>query len=463
VSPKARDERARVLVVDDHLAMAETTADGLADRGFDAVAVDSGRAALELLEREPFAALVTDLRMPGVDGLELLAASRRIAPDRPVIVMTAHGAVESAVESIRRGAYHYLAKPFKLDELVIFLERALDEQRVRREATSLRRTFRAEHGIEGLVGRSEAMRAVVDVIQRVADADMPVLLLGETGTGKGVVARALHAAGSRAERPFVSVNCAALPEALLDDELFGHVRGAFTGATGARDGLFVAASGGTLFLDEVGEMSPALQAKLLTAIEARTVRPIGSSREVAVSARILAATHRDLHERVRAGAFREDLLYRLDVVPIELPALRHRQGDVPALVAHFLADARARHPTSPVERFSAEAMARLLEYAWPGNVRELGHVVERAVVLGRAAEVPVEALPAALQARPKPAATFGDEVRPMREVQREYAAFALERFGGNKSRAAQALGVDVKTLAKWVALDAKRTRGEDED
>jgi two-component system response regulator HydG len=445
--------RPRVLVVDDHLDLAETLADGLSERGFEAVPCASSEEALRLLEGDAFEALVTDLRMPRVDGLALLAASRRSAPERPVVVMTAYGAVETAVEAIRQGAYHYLTKPFAADELALFLERALDDARVRREARSLRATLTERVGLGSLVAASAAMREVFDVAARVADAATPVLLVGETGTGKTALARAIHATSSRAAAPFVAVNCAALPENLLESELFGHVKGAFTGATSSRAGLFVEADRGTLLLDEVGEMSPALQAKLLHVLESGTVRALGASKERAVDVRVLAATHRDLRERARAGAFREDLLYRLDVVTIEVPALRHRRDDIPILVDHLLHEARARHPQSPVERFAPDAMARLLDHAWPGNVRELGHAIERVVLLGRDPEAHASDLPPTVSSAPPPGmpAILEGAVLPIREVQRRYAAWALERFGGHKARTAEAIGVDVKTLSKWLA------------
>ena len=445
----------RVLVVDDDLALAETLADGLAERGFDGVACASSTEAAKRLEEEPLDALVTDLRMPDIDGIGLLARSKRAAPDRPVIVMTAYGAIESAVEAIRQGAYHYLTKPFKLDELALFLRRALEEVRVRREARNLRETLRERVGFGSLVAASAAMREVLDVVERVADAATPVLIRGETGTGKTALARAIHAASGRAARAFVAVNCAALPETLLESELFGHVKGAFTGATSARAGLFVEADGGTLLLDEIGEMSPALQAKLLHVIETGTLRAVGASKERTVDVRILAATHRDLRERVAAGTFREDLLYRLDVVTIEIPALRHRRDDIPVLVEQLLAEARAKHPRSPVERFAPDAMARLMDYGWPGNVRELAHAIERVVLLGKEPEVHAGDLPASMTST-RPAempVALEDGVLSIREVQRRYAAWALEKLGGHKARTAEALGIDTKTLAKWLSSD----------
>jgi two-component system response regulator HydG len=446
----------RVLVVDDDHALAETIAEGLSDRGFVAITAGSSAEAAKRLGEEPFDALVTDLRMPGVDGLTLLSVARRVAPGCPVVMMTAYSAVDSAVESIRRGAYHYLTKPFKVDELALFLERAVDETRLRREALTLKRTLKERFALGNLIGPSGAMREVSDLVVRVADAGVPVLLLGETGTGKGVVARAIHAEGGRAGSPFVTVNCAALPENLLESELFGHMKGAFTGATSRRVGLFEEAHGGSLFLDEIGEMPGALQAKLLDVLERGVIRPVGSSKETEVDVRIIAATHRDLRERVTSGAFRQDLLYRLEVVTIEIPPLRHRRDDIPALIEHFLAESKARQVKSYVERIGAGAMRRLLEHSWPGNVRELENVVERLVLLGRGPEIQPEELPATIGAKRDAPHAFTGEVLPLRDIQRRYVAWAFEQLGGRKARAAEKLGVDVKTLARWLEDDADK-------
>ena len=302
-----------------------------------------------------------------------------------------------------------------------------------------------------IIGDSAAMRAVRDLILRVADAPAPVLIQGETGTGKGLVARALHGESRRAGAAFVSVNCAAIPEGLLESELFGYVRGAFTGAARDHGGLFAEARGGTLFLDEIGEMPLALQAKLLHVIEAQSVRPVGGTREVKVDARIVAATNRNLAVAVKAGSFREDLLYRLDVVSIVLPALRDHREDLPALAAHLLADLRGRYPNTRVERVGAEAMAAMARHAWPGNVRELAHVLERVVLLGQTPEVGLADLPPAVR---DPATSdpleFGGEILPIRELQRRYAAWAVTQVGGHRARAAEKLGIDVKTLRSWL-------------
>jgi len=449
--PRPAAARARVLVVDDQLAMAETLADGLVEKGYDAVAIASSRDAAAMLEREPWDALVTDLRMPHVDGLGLLAIAKEAAPERPVIVMTAYSAIDTAIESIRRGAYHYVTKPFKVDELALFLERALADRDLRREAAELRRALRDRGAAPSLIGAGGGLREVQDIVDRVADAAVPVLVTGETGTGKGVVARAIHARGARAAGPFIAVNCAALPETLLESELFGHTKGAFTGATSNRAGLFEQASGGTLLLDEIGEMSPALQAKLLHVLESGRVRAVGATKDRAIDTRVIASTHRDLRAMVAAGTFREDLLYRLDVVTIEIPPLRRRSVDLPALIAHFLHAAKAKHPASPVLAFSAEAERRLLEHRWPGNVRELEHVIERAVILGRSREASASDVPASVAARGDSPAVFHGDVVPMREIVRRYAAWAYEELHGRKLLTAEKLGVDAKTLSKWLA------------
>ena len=448
-----RAKAPRVLVVDDEVSMAEMLADGLNARGYDAVPIASSAEAARLLEQERVDAMVTDLRMPEIDGLGLMALSRRLSPERPVIVMTAYSAIDSAIESIRQGAYHYVTKPFKVEEVALFLARALDESRLRAEAVTLKRALRARFPKTTLLGESSAMRGIALLIERVADAAAPVLITGETGTGKGVVARAIHAQGERASSPFITVNCAALPENLLESELFGHVKGAFTGATSTRAGLFEEANKGTLFLDEIGEMSAALQAKLLHVLEQGVVRAVGSNKERVVDTRIIAATHRDLRERVAAGAFREDLLYRLDVISIEIPPLRRRREDIPELTFHFLEEAKAKHKASPVRTLSPDVLARLLEYGWPGNVRELAHLLERLVLLGRGAEVGIADLPQAIMLPREKTGTslFDGEVLPMRELQRRYAAWVYEHVGCSRKLAAEKLGIDPKTLSAWLA------------
>lgn len=442
-----------VLIADDHQEMAEVVAEYLADRGFKPIVATTGRAALAHLEQGEVEAFVTDLRMDDVNGLDLLSRSLALAPDRPVIVMTAYGAVDTAIQSIRLGACHYLTKPFKLEELEIFLNRALAERGVQQEAANLRRTLGERYSRHGLVARSPAMAELFDLLERVAPTDVPVLILGETGSGKGAVAKALHLQSPRTKGPFVGINCAALPEPLLESELFGHTRGAFTGAIRDREGLFAAAAGGTLLLDEVGELPLALQAKLLHVLESSAVRPVGASKERTVDVRVVAATHRDLLQMAGSGTFREDLLYRLDVVALAVPPLRRRAEDLPELVEHFLRVYREKHAHSPCLGFNAEALACLARYRWPGNVRELAHLVQRLVLLSRKEWAGPEDLPAALRADVRAPWEAEGEVLPIRDLQRGYAAWAYQKLGGNKSQTAEALGIDVKTLSKWLLED----------
>jgi two-component system response regulator HydG len=438
----------RILVVDDDRALLETISDGLSDSDYEAVPIHRSAEAMAALQRPDLDAVVTDLRMPGLDGINLLTASRRIAPDRPVIVMTAYSAIESAIESIRKGAYHYLTKPFKVEELALFLGRALEEVRLRREASTWRRAFGEGSSLDRVVGNSSGIREVCSMVSRVASADVPVLILGETGTGKGLIARALHHEGRRNAGPFVTLNCAALPEHLLESELFGHVKGAFTGATSNRRGLLEEADAGTLFLDEIGEMAIGLQAKLLGVLESGTVRSVGANKEVSVDVRFVAATHRNLHESVAKGQFREDLLFRLNVISIEIPPLRQRKGDLPELVTHFLALAKKKHPASPVTHLSLEAMNKLEAHAWPGNVRELEHVLERLVLLGTRPEVVSDDLPPALGMDPERATEFRGPIETLAALERRYAAWALEQLDGRRMQTAETLGIDRKTLAK---------------
>ncbi len=438
----------RILVVDDHPAMAAVVSEALSDAGWTCEVETGGQAATAALRDRAFDLVITDLRMADVDGFDVLAAARDTDPDLPVIIMTAFGGIDSAIEAMRRGAHHYVTKPVRLEELRLHVERAVAERRLRREHRALHAASRG--GLDALVGSSPAMRALADLITRVAPSPAPVLIRGESGTGKELVARALHAAGPRRDRPFVAVNCTALPETLLESELFGHVRGAFTGATTARAGLFVEAAGGTLFLDEIGDMPPALQAKLLRVVQLGEVRPVGSDDGQSVDVRLVSATHRDLEERMRSGAFREDLYYRLDVVPVVVPPLRERSEDIPALAAHFFAQSCARNPHSPARRLAPELVAALARESWPGNVRELENHIERMVVVATGPRLGVEALD---RVRTAAASGGGDRVRTLREVQDEHIAQVLARCGGNKTRAAELLGVDPSTLHRRTRRD----------
>ena len=444
----SRGSVARALIADDHVEMARVVADYLGERGWDCVVVDGGAAATLAIAAGGLDLVITDLRMADVDGLDVLAAARAADPDLPVIVMTAFGAIETAIEAMRRGAAHFVTKPVRLDELGLHAERAIADRRLRGEHRALRAAARG--GLDALVGRSEPMRRLHALLERVAPSPAAVLVRGESGTGKELVARAIHALGPRRDRPFVAVNCSALPVTLLESELFGHARGAFTGAAAARAGLFVEAGGGTLFLDEVGDMAPALQAKLLRVVQLGEVRPIGADESSQVDVRIIAATHQDLEARVASGGFRADLYYRLNVVPVAVPPLRERAEDVPLLVAHFFAHSRARNPHSPATRLTTGVIDALAREPWPGNVRELENLIERLVVV---ATGPVIDLPALAEVAPRALATAPpgpidgrDRLRTLRELEDEYIAWVLARCDGNKTRAAEILGVDVSTL-----------------
>jgi len=439
--------KGKVLVIDDAKEMASAVVEYLQRSGFEAEGVDSGEEALKRFKASPADVVLTDLRMKGLDGMDVLAGIHGIDADVPVVIMTAFGAVDSAVDAIRRGAYHYVTKPFKLEVVRVILERAIAERAVRVENEGLRRTVRQVLTGGTLVGRSAGIKSVTDLIRRVASTSVPVLVLGETGTGKELVARAIHAEGSRREAPFVAVNCAALPEALLESELFGHVKGAFTGATQTRRGLFVEANSGTLLLDEIGDMPLALQAKLLRVIETGEVRSVGSDAPRNTDVRIIAATHRDLPAEVRAGKFRQDLFFRLNVVPVAIPALRERREDIPLLLEHFLAKSRERFPRTPASSFAPDAVKVLVDYSWPGNVRQLENLVDRCVITVEASEIGGADVRTAVGewGPDDPLGTRG-EMLPLHAVEQRYIAWVLEKVGGNKTRAAEILQIDPSTI-----------------
>lgn len=436
-----------VMIVDDHIEMARLLADKLREDGWRSRVFDNGKAAIESLANAVPDLVITDLRMADVDGLDVLDAVRAIDADVPVIIMTAFGAIDTAIEAMRRGAWHYIVKPARLDELALHANRAFEHRTLRKVNNQLRVENRT--GLHALVGKSKVMRDLYALVERVALSAAPVLLRGESGSGKELVARALHEAGPRRERPFLAINCTALPEALLESELFGHTRGAFTGATAARPGLFVEASGGTLFLDEIGDMAPALQAKLLRVVQQGEVRPVGSDESRAVDVRLIAATHQDLEARVAEGTFRQDLFYRLNVVPITIPPLRDRLEDVPLLIEGFFAAALRRNPHSPVTRLHPDIISALTRYPWPGNVRELENLIERLVVVGTTPEIglaELTALAPSIHGNQERFSLPRDRLATLRDVEEEYIAWVIERCGGNKTKAAEILGIDPSTL-----------------
>jgi DNA-binding NtrC family response regulator len=439
----------RILIVDDDAALCALLADGLKPHGLDSTSVSSGQTALDRIEVEDFDVVVTDLNMKGMGGLELC---RRIAegrPDLPTVVITAFGSLDTAIEAIRAGAYDFITKPFDVDAVALSLGRAVKHYALRQEVRRLRQVVSASQSFEDLLGGSPAMTKVYAVLERLSGSDATVLVTGESGTGKELVAKALHKRSKRAGGPFVAVNCAAMPEALLESELFGHARGAFTDAKVARTGLMVQASGGTLFLDEIGDMPLGLQPKILRALEERAVRPVGGDREIAIDVRIIAATHRDLETEVEERRFREDLFYRINVVALSMPPLRARGGDVLTLAQHFV-DRFAVQGDKQVRGLSAGAAEKLLAYSWPGNVRELRNCMERAVALTRYDSVAVEDLPEKVRDYKNShvivASDDPSELVPLDEVERRYILKVLDAVGGNKTMAAQVLGLDRKTL-----------------
>lgn len=448
-----------VLVVDDDRAMRELVNDILTDRGHRVLVTGNGPDALEACARTEVDVVLTDLRMKGMQGLDLLTELRRTHPEANVILMTAFGSVETAVEAMKHGAYDYLTKPIKSDDLILTLERAIRDAELRREVSSLRRAVGKECSFHQIVGKSKVMRDVFDLIRRVAESPTNILIGGESGTGKELVAKAIHSNSDRTAAPFVAVNCAAIPEALLESELFGHLRGAFTDAKSDKRGLFEEADKGTLFLDEISELPVMLQAKLLRAIQEKEIRRVGAARSLSVDVRIIAATNVNLSEEAKAKRFREDLFYRLNVIEIRLPPLRERREDIPLLVHTFLEKcARAGHKAQC--GIAESALSLLMDYAWPGNVRELENVIERAVTLARTDTITVDDLPSPIQGARGDRRVIEHAVErtlALHEVEQEYILRILEKTGGNKYQAAQLLEIDRKTLYRKLAeIDERR-------
>ena len=446
----------RVLIVDDDAETCRLLETRLKNRQFEVCSTDSGEGALAELASADYDVVVTDLHMGGLDGIELCRRIAESYPDVPVVVLTAFGSLDSAVAAIRAGAYDFITKPVEVEALLIALDRAVSHRRTQQEVRRLRELVRSSGQYQRLVGSSDAMQHVYRLLDRVAATDASVLVTGESGTGKELVAQAIHERSRRASGPFVALSCAALPEALLESELFGHARGAFTDARAARDGLFVRANRGTLLLDEIGDMPLGLQPKLLRVLQEHNVRPVGSDTEQRVDVRIVSATHRDLESLVEERSFREDLFYRLNVIRIQLPPLRARGTDVLTLAQSFVEYFAAKNDKA-VRGISAAAADRLLAHDWPGNVRELKNCMERAVALTEYEEVQVGDLPEGLR-RTQPADAGADEdtesapLVPLEEVERRHVIRVMRAVGGNKTLAAQVLKVDRKTLYRRLEL-----------
>ncbi len=441
--------KGRILVVDDDQSMCEVIEAYLQQRGLTVSWRVDAEDAFLTLKNETFDVVLSDLRMPGMDGIELCERIVANQPEVPVVVITAFGSMDTAVAAMRAGAYDFVTKPIEMDLLALAVERALEHRRLREKVKALSRAVARSQRFDQLLGASPAMQALFDELERIADSEASVLIIGESGTGKELIARALHNKGGRAAGSFVAVGCSALPETLLESELFGHTRGAFTDARTARQGLFLHADGGTLFLDEVGDMPLGLQPKLLRALEQNTIRPIGSDREVPFDARIIAATNRDIESAVEAGEFREDLYFRLNVIQLTPPPLRARGTDILLLADHFLekfADGTGKR----IEGISDGAAEKLLAYSWPGNVRELRNAIERAVALTRTEKLTVDDLPHAVRAYRGSHMVVGgydpSELIRLEELEKRYILHVLQAVGGNKTLAGRVLGIDRKTL-----------------
>jgi len=456
-------EPREVLVVDDDAAMREMLASLFAEQGFAVREAASADEALDQARERDFDAVLSDIRMPGRSGIELVGELRRLRPATPVVLMTAFGSIDSAVEAMRAGAIDYVTKPFEPDTVLLKLERALEVRSLEEENTRLRRAVDRTRQLGDLTGESPAMREIFGMIRKIANSRSSVLVTGESGTGKEVVARTIHYHGNRAGKPFVPINCTAIPEGLLESELFGHVRGAFTGAHASKRGLFEKADGGTLFLDEIGDMSLGLQGKLLRVLQDRQIRQVGGTQWLTVDVRIIAATNKDLAREIEESRFREDLFYRLNVIPIHIPPLRERPEDIPALVEAFV----RRHAEGRRVRVAPEAMARLQGCAWKGNAREIENVVERALALSDAERIGPDDLPLALSGSDAPADDPGRSIRaaamrrlPLREVEDQYIEEVLRQVGGNKVQASRILGIDRKTLYRRAERAARQGGGE---
>jgi len=447
----------RILVVEDDPALSELLEETLSRRGHRVRRAPNAPAAGEIVHREEIDVVLADLNMPGPSGIDLCAELHANRPDLPVVIMTAFGSLETAIAALRAGAYDFVTKPVDFDLLGFSLERALQHRQMQEKIRLLKDQVGRREPRGELAGESPALQKVREQIGRIADLDTSILISGESGTGKELVARALHRQSRRRKGPFVAINCAALPESLLESELFGHVRGAFTDARESRRGLFVEASGGTLFLDEIGELPLSLQPKLLRVLEERKVRPLGGGQEIDCDVRIVAASHRDLAEAVREGSFRGDLYYRLNVIQLELPPLRARGNDILLLARDFIAEFAGRVGKS-VTGLAEPAAARLLSYSWPGNVRELRNVIERALALTHHDRITVEDLPEHLQ-KPGGEIPFAGgtvdplSLLPLAEMERRYIDQVLDQLGGNRTLAARVLGVDRKTLYRRLKED----------
>ena len=451
----------RILVVDDEKSMCQFLSIMLRKEGYEITAVGSGKKAIEEIQKSRYDVVLTDIKMSGMDGIEVLMEIKKVDATLPVVIMTAYASQKTAIEAVNQGAFHYLIKHAKNDEIKMVVRNALDMKRVRRENQYLRKQLKRTSDLKTIIGKSEEIQKVFRMVDKVADTDSTILIVGESGTGKELVARAIHYRSSRAGGPFVSINCGALPESLLESELFGHVKGSFTGAIRDKDGLFKVAQSGTFFLDEIGETSPTIQVKLLRVLQEREVIPVGGTSPIKVDARLVAATNADLEKAIQQGKFRPDLYYRLNVIPIHLPPLRKRRDDIPLLVQHFLKKHNEGLPAGRQKGMSNDAMDILVGYDWPGNVRELENVVERAVILEETGVIGPSAMPEKLRFRePTTQHLITDRAEvTLEELEREYLIKVLNDTNWQKKKASAILGINASTLYRKIqryGLDKER-------
>jgi two-component system response regulator AtoC len=452
----------RMLVVEDDAVARDLLCEILRSEGFEVDAVDDGAPAVERAGEGRYDLVLSDVRMERVGGLEVLRAFAERSPSTPVILITAFGDVTGAMEAIGHGAYDYVSKPFNVEELRLTVARALERQRLSAEAGTAPSAAAREGQVAEIEGKSQRMLDVYKLVARVAPSTATVLVAGESGTGKELVARAIHNRSPRASKPFVPVNCTALSESLLESELFGHARGAFTGAVAAKRGLFETANGGTLFLDEIGDMGPKMQAQILRVLQDGEMRPVGGTEAIRVDVRLVCATNRDLDAEVKAGRFREDLFFRINVVTVRMPPLRDRAGDIPILVRHFIAKI-AKREGRPEASVSPEALEILSHYAWPGNVRELENAIERAVAIAKGNVVLPSDLPAEVYGgTPVATASIIDDRPSLAELEKRYIAMVLAECGGNKKRAAEKLGIDRRTLYRAIERSGDAAAGDED-
>lgn len=452
----------RVLVVEDEEGMREFLRILLGKERYEVVTCSSAEEAVEKIKEENFHVVITDIKMPGMDGIELLETVKRIDPLMPVIVMTGYGSMESAIEALNKGAFAYLLKQGRNEEIRQFVRKAIEVRGLQSENRFLKQELKKKMSDRPIIGNSDKIRKIFDLIDKVAQTDSTIMIYGESGTGKELVAREIHCRSLRSNGPFVSINCGALPETLLESELFGHVRGSFTGAVRDKEGLFAVAKGGTFFLDEVGETSPAIQVKLLRVLQEREIIPVGGVKPIKVDVRLIAATNADLEKQVESGKFRADLFYRLNVIPIHIPPLRQRRDDIPLLVEHFL-KTYCEAQGKPLKQVTKQAFDLLMRYDWPGNVRELENVIERAVILQEGNLIGPEDLPERIRGGTSQIKTDLVTARnlTLEELEKQYILQVLNETGWHKKKAAQILGINASTLYR--KLQRYGYEGESQD